>query len=129
MEAAFRLAGAALAVMLAAILLKQAGSGFFLSVGLAAAVSAGIFAVTVMSGILREWLGAVSGFGAGGETVETALKITGICLVCDFTGGCCREAGLSALAGNVELVGKLGIAATVLPFAVSLLEMLKTVLS
>lgn len=128
MEAAFKLAGAAFAVLLAALLLKQAKSDFFTLVGIAAAASAGIYAVAVMSGLLGEWIVAVSGFGTGGEAIGTAMKITGICLVCDFTSGCCRESGLTALAGNVELVGKLGIAAVVFPLAVSLLEMLKTIL-
>ena len=129
MEAAFKIAGAAFAVMLAALLLKQAKSDFFTLLGIAAAVSAGIYAVTVMGGLLGEWVAAVSGFGTGGEAIEAALKITGICVVCDFTSGCCRESGLAALAGSVELAGKLGIAAVVFPLAVNLLEMLRTVLS
>lgn len=128
MEAAFKLAGAAFIAMSAALLVKQSKNDFFSLVGIGAAVSAGIYAAAVMGGLLKSWINTAYGYGVESELLGTAVKITGICIVCSFAAGCCREAGLTALAGNVELVGKLGIAATVFPLAINLLQLLSEVI-
>ncbi len=129
MEGVIKLGGAALAAVLAVMLIKQAKSEMHTLVGLAAAVGAGLYCVSVLGEIIVTVTDAAGRFGIDSRNLGAVFKIVGICIVCDFTADCCRESGLGALAGNVEFAGKLAIAAVSLPLAVELLEITVTVLA
>ena len=58
--------------------------------------------------------------------IETVLKIMGIAYITHFTSDICRGAGENALAGGVELTGKLTVMLLSLPLATRLLNMIET---
>ena len=60
------------------------------------------------------------------EHIETVLKIMGIAYITHFTSDICRGAGESALAGGVELTGKVTVMLLSLPLAARLLHMIET---
>ena len=53
------------------------------------------------------------------------LRIVGITYLAEFAADLCRDAGFSAVAGQVELAGKLTIMAVSLPVIIGLLEALE----
>lgn len=65
----------------------------------------------------------------GKEYVQVILKVTGIAVLTQFSADICRDSGQSALAGNVEFVGKLMIAVLALPMAKALIEVAVSVIN
>ena len=128
MEGIVKFCGGVLAAVMAVILVRQSKSEFHTVVGITAAVAAGLYCITLMAGFGGTLRDAAGRFGIDGNDFATVFKIIGVCLVCDFSADFCRESGLNALAGNVELAGKLAIAAITLPLAVELLEVTVQVL-
>ena len=60
------------------------------------------------------------------EHIETVLKIMGVAYITHFTSDICKGAGENALAGGVELTGKLTVMLLSLPLATKLLNMIET---
>ena len=63
----------------------------------------------------------------GRTGLETAffgilLKTLGICYLCQFAGDLCKDAGESALAGYVELAGKITVIGLSLPLLTKVVE-------
>ena len=56
------------------------------------------------------------------EYFKILLKIIGITYVADFSSGICRDAGCSAIAGQIEIFGKISILAISSPIITALLE-------
>ena len=83
------------------------------------AIAAGaIIMLGILSGItpaverLRSLLESV---GLGSEYAGILLKSLGICFLAQFAADACRDAGESALASRVELVGKTAVVVLSLP--------------
>lgn len=53
--------------------------------------------------------------GDSGKNIGILLKSMGICYISQFSADSCRDAGQGALAGKVELAGKLAIVLLCLP--------------
>ncbi|MCQ4022088.1 MULTISPECIES: SpoIIIAC/SpoIIIAD family protein [unclassified Ruminococcus] len=53
--------------------------------------------------------------GDAGKNVAILLKSIGICYICQFSADSCRDAGQGALAGKVELAGKIAVVLLCLP--------------
>lgn len=53
---------------------------------------------------------------------ETLLKIVGITYVADFSAGLCRDAGHGAVAGQIELFGKISVLALSSPVLLALFD-------
>lgn len=53
---------------------------------------------------------------------QILLKIIGITYVADFSSSICRDAGYSAIAGQIEIFGKISILAVSSPIILALLE-------
>ena len=54
---------------------------------------------------------------------QAVIKALGICYVVQLASDTCRDAGQSALAGKVELAGKVAVALVALPLFQQLLEL------
>lgn len=54
---------------------------------------------------------------------QILLKIIGITYVADFSSSICRDAGYSAIAGQIEIFGKISILTISSPIILALLEM------
>lgn len=53
--------------------------------------------------------------GAAGDNIGILLKSIGICYICQFSADSCRDAGQGALAGKIELAGKIAVVLLCLP--------------
>lgn len=53
---------------------------------------------------------------------QILLKVTGITYLADFSSNMCRDAGYSAIAGQIEIFGKISILAISSPIILALVE-------
>lgn len=82
------------------------------------------YSITKLSGIF-ELLNTLGGyFSWQKDYLRILLKIIGITYVADFAGNICRDAGYSAIAGQIEIFGKISILAISSPIILALLEMI-----
>ena len=59
----------------------------------------------------------------GGEGyLSILLKVIGITYVCEFSSGVCRDAGYQAVAGQIEVLGKLTVMFAGLPILFAVIE-------
>lgn len=56
------------------------------------------------------------------EYIQILLKIIGITYVSEFAAALCKDAGYAAIAGQIELAGKLSIMAISMPILLALLD-------
>lgn len=60
--------------------------------------------------------------------LKILLKLVGITYVCEFAQSLCKDAGYAAIAGQIEIVGKLSVLIVSMPIIMALLETLETFL-
>jgi len=72
-------------------------------------------------------LSGLSGYlGEQGGYLKLLLKMFGVTYLCEFCAGLCKDAGQGAIAGQVELWGKLCIMAAGIPVIYSVIECIRT---
>lgn len=66
------------------------------------------------------------GYLTGSESYfGTLLKIVGITYICEFSAGICKDAGFSAVAGQIEVLGKLSVMFAGLPILLAVIEQIQ----
>lgn len=57
-----------------------------------------------------------------GAYLGTLLKVIGITYLCEFAAGICRDAGYSAISGQIEVFGKLTVLFAGMPILFAVIE-------
>ncbi len=112
-----------------AVLVATAGAmlrGYSPTLALCLSVAAGVFLLIGCVGDLKNILTGMQSL-LSKTNVETAffgilLKTLGICYISQFAGDLCRDAGETALAGYVELAGKIMVVGLALPLITKVVE-------
>ena len=60
--------------------------------------------------------------GTSASYIGVLIKITGITYICEFCAGICKEAGFTAVAGQIEIAGKLSVLVSGMPILIALIE-------
>lgn len=66
-----------------------------------------------------EWKGLL---GNSASYIGVLIKITGITYICEFCASICKEAGFSAVAGQIEIAGKMSVLIAGMPILLALIE-------
>lgn len=61
--------------------------------------------------------------------LTTLAKIIGITYIAEFSSGICKDAGYSAIAGQIEVFAKISVMALSMPVLIALLETIDSFLS
>ena len=89
-------------------------------------IAAGALMLALVIGRLRTVVQTLTEMAARADLhprfLQTALKAVGLAYLAGFTAQVCRDAGEGALAGKVELVGKVAILLLALPVMSAVLE-------
>ncbi len=104
------------------LFLRQVKSPFAEMISLATCLLIIFYSLTKLSsvfGLVNEIGGY---FTAQKDYFKILLKIIGITYVADFSANICRDAGYSAVAGQIEVFGKISILAVSAPILLALLE-------
>jgi len=99
---------------------------------LAAALSVGLAALFLSLDGIREGVSAMRALteqsGTGAEASSLLIRATGISLIAEFGAQLCRDADESALAGRVELAGRVALLGMCLPLLSQLTSRLASLL-
>lgn len=60
--------------------------------------------------------------GSSASYIGVLVKITGITYICEFCASICKEAGFSAVAGQIEIAGKISVLLAGFPILLALIE-------
>ncbi|SFR67587.1 SpoIIIAC/SpoIIIAD family protein [Anaeromicropila populeti] len=85
--------------------------------------------VTKLTGILGTIEKIQSYISISPTYLEILIKMIGITYVAEFSSNLCKDAGHNAIAGQIELVGKLTILSMSMPIVISLLDTIKEFLA
>ncbi len=125
----FKIVGVALVAVAASLVLRA----YRPELGLQIAVAAGVLILVLtldelaaMSGFLGEVLGR---FQIDTGYLKVMLKVIGVAYLAQFAADLCRDAGEGAVAGKVELAGRVLILALCLPVLAAILELVSSILS
>ena len=127
--AVFKMVGMALMAVAASLVLRA----YRPELGLQIAVAAGVLILMLtldeliaLSSFLSETLVR---FQIDPGYLKVMLKVIGTAYLAQFAADLCRDAGENAVAGKVELAGRVLILALCLPVLMSILEMVGSILS
>lgn len=117
-----RIACLGLTGVLFGLFLRQIKSPFAELISLATCLLIIFYSVTRLSVIFELIETLNSCFSGQKKYFQILLKIIGISYVADFSSAICRDAGYSAIAGQIEIFGKISILAVSSPIILALLE-------
>lgn len=108
--------------VLLGILLKQMGSSFADLVSLGTCLLILFYAVSKLGYVLEMLSGLQDKIDLEAGYFKILMKITGITYLADFSSSLCRDAGYSAIAGQIEMFGKISVLAISSPIILTLIE-------
>lgn len=77
--------------------------------------------------VILDRFSLIRGYLGGGESYLTILlKVIGITYICEFSSGICKDAGYSAVAQQIELLGKLSVMFAGIPVLFAVIEQMQT---
>lgn len=108
--------------VLLGLLLKEMNPQFSVFVSMASCMLIFFYAVSRL-GFLSDTLKTVQGaIHMDDAYLKILLKMVGVTYLADFTANLCRDAGYSAIAGQVEFFGKISLLTLSLPVLTALME-------
>lgn len=118
-----------IAAVLLALPFKNGKSEYSTMITLAACLLIFVVALAKISDMV-EVIKRLEVYMQGGNAYVTILmKMLGITFVSEFASDMCQDAGYGAIAGQVELMGKLVVLVVSLPVLLSLLDTINTFFS
>lgn len=126
--AVFQFSAFALLASSIVILIRSYRPEIALQVSIIAGVMLLVYIVTQVSGVLDSLRALAERYGISMAYIGILVRIIGIAYLAQFAGEICKDAGEFAMASKVELGGRIMILAAALPAAVSLLELVASML-
>ena len=111
-----------LVAVFAVLLLKVGKPEFAMAVSLAACVLILLFAGGTLTSVIGELKKLFSYIELPDGYLRILFKILGVAYLAEFGSALCKDAGQSAISGQIELVGKLAILAISMPVVTALFE-------
>ena len=114
--------------VLLAVKLKNIGSPVwvYLSMGLSLFVL--FYAIGRLSFVMEFLDGVLDDIGLESRYFEILLKIVGISYLCEFVSNICKESGFPAVAGQIEIGGKLTMMVMSMPILMAIVNTITSVL-
>ncbi len=114
--------------VLIAIKLKSLNSPLWIYLSLALSLYV-VFYITERLTFVFDFLDNVMGqIGLESGYFEILIKIIGISYLCEFASNICRESGFAAVAGQIEIGGKLAMMVMSMPILMAIVDTITSVL-
>ena len=107
-----------------AMAMKQGRAEFATFVSFTGSILIAWIAVRLLEGITGSFVRLEKLLSVDMEYITLLLKMMGVTYLSEFSSSPCRDAGYSAVAGQIELVGKLTILTIGMPIVLTLLELM-----
>lgn len=114
--------GVGLVGMMSAVLLRQYKPEYAPLISLAAGGIIVVGLISRLQPVFSQLDGALQKAGIASEHILILIKSLGICYVTQLAADSCRDAGESAIASKMELVGKIAVLAMSLPYFTGMLD-------
>lgn len=108
--------------VLLAIQFKSQKTEYSLYIGFAVSLIIFAYAVQMLQVVLGQMESLQLFLGESGTYLGTLLKVVGITYLCEFSAGVCKDAGYSAIAGQIEVFGKLTVMFAGMPVLFAVME-------
>ena len=113
-----------LVAVFAVLLLKVGKPEFAMAVSLAACVLILLFAGGTLTSLIGDLKKLFSYVTLPEGYLKILFKILGVAYLAEFGSALCKDAGQSAISGQIELVGKLTILTIGMPIVLALFELM-----
>ncbi len=80
------------------------------------------YGVQCLESVLQTVFEMKKQLGSSASYIGVLVKITGITYICEFCASICKEAGFAAVAGQIEIAGKLSVLFVGMPILIALIE-------
>lgn len=110
--------------IIAAMAMKQGKAEFATFVSLTGSLLLAWIAIRLLEGITGGFERLEQLVAVDMEYMALLMKIIGVTYVSEFASALCRDAGYSAVAGQIELIGKLTILTIGMPIVMALFELM-----
>ncbi|MCM1157040.1 MAG: hypothetical protein NC300_00645 [Bacteroidales bacterium] len=114
--------------VLLAIKLKGLGSPLWVYLSMALSIFVLLYVVNRLSFVLDFLDNVMEDIGLEAGYFEILIKIVGISYLCEFASNICRESGFLAVAGQIEIGGKLTMMVMSMPILMAIVETVMSVL-
>lgn len=122
MQELVKVAFLGIAGVLLAVQFKGQKPEYGIYIGLAVAILIFGYALRQVEAVTQQ-LGKLRSYLGGAESYLTILlKVIGITYICEFSAGICKDAGYQAVAGQIEVLGKLSVMFAGLPILFAVIE-------
>ena len=105
-----------------AVLMKELKPQFSVLLSISACILIFYFALSKLNAIAALFSGVTGYMNLKESYLKILLKIIGISYIADFSASICRDAGYSAIAGQIEIFGKISILTVSTPVVLAMLE-------
>jgi len=110
--------------IMVAMAMKQGRAEFATFISFTGSILIAWIAVRLLEGITGSFVRLERLLSVDMEYITLLLKMMGVTYLSEFSSSLCRDAGYSAVAGQIELVGKLTILTIGMPIVLTLLELM-----
>ena len=110
--------------VLIAMAMKQGKAEFATFVSFTGSVLIAWIAIRLLEGITGSFERLERLLPVDMDSITLLTKMIGVTYISEFASALCRDAGYSAVAGQIELVGKLTILTMGMPIVLSLFELM-----
>ena len=124
----FQIAAIGIIGMILAMTLKRDTALFAILISLAVALLIFLLIVPQLAGLIALVDIITTYLSQGQEYILVVVKIIGIAYIAEFGTQICRDAGEGAIAGKVELAGKVLIMGVAAPVIISLVEQVVSII-
>ena len=97
-------------------------------IGLAVSIIIFCFSMRQMETITGQFMKIRSYLSGSEEYLSILFRVIGITYICEFSSDICRDAGYQAVAGQIEVLGKLVVMFAGLPLLFAVIEQIQSFL-
>ncbi len=97
-------------------------------IGLAVSIIIFCFSMRQMETIMGQFLKIRTYLNGSERYLSILFKVIGITYICEFSADICRDAGYQAVAGQIEVLGKLTVMFAGLPILFAVIEQIQSFL-
>ncbi|MBE5852338.1 MAG: stage III sporulation protein AD [Lachnospiraceae bacterium] len=106
------------------IFFKNVKQEYTLYIGIAGALLIAIIAISYLIRVLNGVEALQAYIEKSGQYLKMLLKMVGITYICEFTSSICKDAGYQAMAGQIDVFGKICVIMVGFPIVQALFELL-----
>lgn len=128
MQEIVKVAFLGIAGVLLAIQFKSTKAEYGIYIGLAISILIFCYALRQVEAVVLQFEKIRSYLNGTESYLSILLKVIGITYICEFSAGICKDAGYQAVAGQIEVLGKLSVMFAGLPILFAVIEQIQSFL-